>query len=213
MLQVSHGIPSRHLASGSRDKTVIVWDTATGEKARHLRRHTSGIASVTWSANDMQLASWSWDKTIILWDTMIDEPMRQLQVNYDNVESVVWSSDGRQLALGSWDDTIKIYPPGYLELPCQWVRANFTFDEWLTLRGRIVYRPTCPQFSSPSPPSIVESLRTNPDYLFLSVQGWLFLSGIVLVFVAVVALLIWVCIRLIHRFVYRRRSANIGANV
>jgi len=55
----------RHLAAGSADKTVRVWDLNTGT-SRTLTGHTDGVNSVAYSP-DGKLASGSDDNTIRLW--------------------------------------------------------------------------------------------------------------------------------------------------
>ena len=37
------------VASGSSDKTVIIWDVATGEKVSDLKGHSGYVYSVAWS--------------------------------------------------------------------------------------------------------------------------------------------------------------------
>ena len=37
------------VASGSYDKTVIIWDAATGNKVSELKGHSNGVMSVAWS--------------------------------------------------------------------------------------------------------------------------------------------------------------------
>ncbi|MGC1377644.1 MAG: hypothetical protein WA821_15525 [Anaerolineales bacterium] len=57
------------LASGSYDKTVILWDIATGQPiGQPLKGHTDSVNSVAFSPDGKTLASGSSDNTIILWD-------------------------------------------------------------------------------------------------------------------------------------------------
>ncbi|MDT7949765.1 MAG: hypothetical protein RQ897_15615, partial [Thermoflexus sp.] len=57
----------RLLASGSDDKTVILWDVGTGERVRTLTGHTDDVNSVAFSPDGRLLASGSGDGTVILW--------------------------------------------------------------------------------------------------------------------------------------------------
>ena len=54
------------LASGSEDRTVRVWETATGECVATLKGHTDLVNSVC-SLGDGRLASGSFDKTVRVW--------------------------------------------------------------------------------------------------------------------------------------------------
>ena len=56
------------LASSSDDKTVQLWDPATGEHQRTLRGHTKAVLGVAFSPDGRLLASSSDDKTVRLWD-------------------------------------------------------------------------------------------------------------------------------------------------
>jgi WD40 repeat protein len=58
----------RLLASGSYDKTIKLWDVATGSLVRTLSGHTDDVYSVAFSPDGRLLASGSGDETIRLWD-------------------------------------------------------------------------------------------------------------------------------------------------
>jgi WD40 repeat protein len=57
----------RTLASGSADKTIKLWDAASGQLLRTLTGHTDSVGSVAFSPDGRTLASGSADKTIKLW--------------------------------------------------------------------------------------------------------------------------------------------------
>ena len=61
------------LASGSRDKTIKLWDITTGKEIRTLRGHSDSVLSVSFSPDGKTLASGSRDKTVILWDLNFDD--------------------------------------------------------------------------------------------------------------------------------------------
>jgi hypothetical protein len=56
------------LVSGSRDKTIKVWDLATGKELRTLKGHQDLVRSVALSSDGKTLVSGSGDKTIKVWD-------------------------------------------------------------------------------------------------------------------------------------------------
>ena len=56
------------LASGSSDRTIKLWDVATGKEQATLKGHTGCVYSVAFSPDGKTLASGSEDKTIKLWD-------------------------------------------------------------------------------------------------------------------------------------------------
>ena len=51
----------RRLASGSKDRTVRLWDAETGACVRTVEGHGNWVSSVCFSPDGNQLASGSWD--------------------------------------------------------------------------------------------------------------------------------------------------------
>src|SRR5881227_3852739 len=68
VLAVSFSPDGKVLASSSRDKTIKLWDPATGELKRTLTEHTADVYDVTFSPKGDLLASGGRDKTVRLWD-------------------------------------------------------------------------------------------------------------------------------------------------
>jgi WD40 repeat protein len=66
----------RYIGSGSWDKSVRVWEAATGELVTTLEGHEDEVRSVVWSGDGQWLASGSFDKTVRLW--RVDAKVRQM---------------------------------------------------------------------------------------------------------------------------------------
>ena len=58
----------KRIASGSRDKTVKIWDAYTGNNIKTLSGHTNNVSSVCYSSDGKRRVSSSYDKTIKIWD-------------------------------------------------------------------------------------------------------------------------------------------------
>ncbi|BBH40875.1 serine/threonine protein kinase [Microcystis viridis NIES-102] len=99
----------RYLASGSNDKTIKIWEVATGKELRTLTGHSDSVESVVYSPDGRYLASGSNDKTIKIWEVATGKELRTLTGHSSWVYSVVYSPDGRYLASGSGDGTITIW--------------------------------------------------------------------------------------------------------
>ena len=97
------------LASGSGDKTIKLWEVATGREINTLSGHSSSVESVAFSRYDKVLASGSLDKTIKLWEVATGRQINSLTGHSDSVRSVAFSPDGKVLASGSDDKTIKLW--------------------------------------------------------------------------------------------------------
>jgi WD40 repeat protein len=111
-----------HLASGSMDKTIKLWNIYSEKALLTLEGHSGGVYSIAFSPHGKRLASGSHDKTIKLWDVATGEEMLWLRGHKSEVLSVAFSPDGKRLASGSVDKTIKL-----------WETA--TGKELLTLKG------------------------------------------------------------------------------
>jgi len=112
----------QRLASGSDDKTVKIWDSATGKELLTLQGHAAGVWSVAFSPDGQRLASGSDDKTVKIWDSATGNGLLTLHGHAGGVRRVVFSPDGQRLASGSDDKTVKIWD-------------SATGKELLTLQG------------------------------------------------------------------------------
>lgn len=57
-----------HIISGAVDKTVILWDVATGQPLRRLRGHASQVTCVKFNEESTVALSGSHDNTVMCWD-------------------------------------------------------------------------------------------------------------------------------------------------
>jgi DNA-binding beta-propeller fold protein YncE len=95
------------LASGSKDKTLQIWDLATGKSIRTFSGDSSTIWSVAFDSNGTRLATGTGFWRVMLWDLKTGQVIRSLD-HTASVWSVALSPDGQLMASGSGDKTTKI---------------------------------------------------------------------------------------------------------
>jgi WD40 repeat protein len=109
VLSVAFSPDGKVLASGSYDKTIELWEVATGRKITSLTGHSNYVLSVAFSPDGRVLASGSFDKTIKLWEVATGREINSLSGHSNVVFYVAFSPDGKVLASGSGDKTIKLW--------------------------------------------------------------------------------------------------------
>ena len=98
-----------HLASGSMDKTVRLWDLANNDKWITLQKHTGWTNVLAFSPDGTMLASGSTDKTVQLWNTTTGDPFATLTGHLNGIAALAFSPDGETLASASADGTVRFW--------------------------------------------------------------------------------------------------------
>ncbi|MBL7991786.1 MAG: protein kinase [Candidatus Kapabacteria bacterium] len=86
------------IASGSDDKTVKIWDAATGTILRSLRGHSGTVTSVFFSPDGKTLISSGKDKTVRVWDASTGEALQRSPGVSCEGTPAAFSPDGKFLA-------------------------------------------------------------------------------------------------------------------
>lgn len=97
------------LASASEDRTIRIWDVATGTLNHTLSGHNYRIYSVAFSPDGATLASGDSNGKIRLWDAKLGQYKVTLEGHHSGINSLSFSSDGMTLASGSSDRTIRLW--------------------------------------------------------------------------------------------------------
>jgi len=108
--------PESHdmILSGSRDKSVLVWDLSRdgdnyGVPKRRLHGHSHFVQDVVISSDGQFALSGSWDNTLRLWEINRGITTRRFVGHSKDVLSVAFSADNRQIVSGSRDRSIKLW--------------------------------------------------------------------------------------------------------
>jgi WD40 repeat protein len=97
------------IVSGSWDRTVKVWEAATGRLLRSLEGHTRDVTAVALSPDGGWIVSGSADGTVKVWEAATGRLLRSLEGHTGWVTAVAVSPDGGWIVSGSNDKTVKVW--------------------------------------------------------------------------------------------------------
>jgi WD40 repeat protein len=97
------------IASAGADKSVKLWNPATGEVRTELRGHTKEVNWAAFSPDGATVATASDDGTIRLWNPATGCQRRQLAAAACDAASVAFAPDGRLLAAGFEDGQVRLW--------------------------------------------------------------------------------------------------------
>ena len=86
---------SKYIASGSHDRSVIVWNVETGNIEHRLQGHRDDVQSVSFSGNSKYIASGSSDKNIMIWNVDTGQLEHILRGHSHHIHSVCFSKDSK----------------------------------------------------------------------------------------------------------------------
>lgn len=93
----------KHLLSGSRDKTIKLWDLSTGHEIRSYLGHKSTINDLAVTSDGKFFVSGSADYTAKLWNIFTGELVRSFQGHSNYLTSIAISQDENYLLTGGYD--------------------------------------------------------------------------------------------------------------
>jgi WD40 repeat protein len=98
------------LASASQDKTVQVWDAATGKVLRIYRGHSGSVNALAWLPDDgTRIASAGDDMTVQVCDVATGNKILTYRGHSANMRTLGWTSDGMRIASGGDDNTVQVW--------------------------------------------------------------------------------------------------------
>jgi serine/threonine protein kinase len=100
------------LASGSRDKTILLWDMDSWQARGPLTGHPGDVVGLAFSPDSTKLASVAEANDtccVRLWDVSTAKPAGTLGGDARGMWGVAWSPDGTRVACAGWDRTVRIW--------------------------------------------------------------------------------------------------------
>ncbi len=109
VLSVAVTPDGQYVVSGSHDKTVRLWELATGKEVRRFTGHSDYVNSVAVTPDGKYVVSGSADKTVRLWGLATGKEVRRFTGHEDWVRSVAVTPDGQYVVSGSDDETVRLW--------------------------------------------------------------------------------------------------------
>lgn len=99
----------KRAASGGEDKTIRIWEVATGRELMRCAGHSDTVLALSFTLDGTNLVSGGLDRAIHLWDVATGKLIRVLYGSTDAVRAVMVSRDGRYLLAAGDDRTARIW--------------------------------------------------------------------------------------------------------
>jgi WD40 repeat protein len=99
----------RYALSGSNDRTLKLWDVATGQSRLTFRGHTGPVHAVAISPDGRDALSGSTDATLMLWDMTSGQPRLLFGKHEGPVYAVAITPDARHVLSASRDEKLRLW--------------------------------------------------------------------------------------------------------
>ncbi|KAG2125778.1 quinon protein alcohol dehydrogenase-like superfamily [Suillus clintonianus] len=110
MLSMALSPNGKTVASGSRDRTVRLWNVETRKVIAKWTGHTRVVCTLCWSSDGKRVASGSWDGTARIWDVKSDKTVLTIKTGHRWVYAVMYSPDNKKIATGGDEENgVKIW--------------------------------------------------------------------------------------------------------
>jgi len=105
---VAWAADGKHIAVGTHNAEVQIWDAQRAKQLRTLRGHSARVGALAW--NGHQLSSGGRDSLVINHDVRVrDSVQARLQSHDQEVCGLKWSPSGNQLASGGNDNMLYVW--------------------------------------------------------------------------------------------------------
>lgn len=102
-------LDGKYLLSGSRDKTIKMWETSTRREVKSFKGHLSTINDLEISNNGKLFITSSADRTAKVWDIKSGELLFSTPADRDYMTTVAFSADDKLIATGGYEPKVKIW--------------------------------------------------------------------------------------------------------
>ncbi|MCW5737134.1 MAG: TIR domain-containing protein [Enhydrobacter sp.] len=118
---------ARHVLTGSRDKTLRLWDIDSGRTLQRLAGHEDWVTCVTALSDGRRALSGSKDGTLRLWDIASGAALRRFEGHEGSITGVAALPDGRRAVTAGHDHIVRLWD---IELGTE-LRRFAGHDDWV----------------------------------------------------------------------------------
>jgi WD40 repeat protein len=125
----------QQVVTAADDRTVRIWNTATGQQMTVLKGHQEGVTFVSWSPDGRWIASVGKDKTARIWEAetfkeylTLRWPEREVEWAAFSFEWAAFSADGRRV-LTQTNNGARLWPIDVLDIARQRKPRELTAEE------------------------------------------------------------------------------------
>jgi RNA polymerase sigma factor (sigma-70 family) len=97
------------LASAGADRTIGLWDAATGALWTRLLGHQRGVTALAFSPSGTMLASGGIDGSVRLWELATGKERSHYDGHLGSISKLAFTADGRMLASASGDTSVLVW--------------------------------------------------------------------------------------------------------
>lgn len=116
VLAIALSPDERRFLSGSNDRTLALWDIATGRKVADIGTHSAAVTCIALSPSGRTALAGTADGTLSLWDLDNGAPLQRFEVVAESgFAEVIFSSDGSRALSRGMDDSVSLWDIGSLK--------------------------------------------------------------------------------------------------
>ncbi|OLY79335.1 WD repeat-containing protein 26 [Smittium mucronatum] len=97
------------LASGSKDKKIIIWETTNFKPLHIMTGHEDAISCLSWSPDDKTLVSSGNDMKLRIWNPQTGSCLMTISKHTEHVTAVKWTPDGQHFISGGLDKLLLMW--------------------------------------------------------------------------------------------------------
>src|ERR1041385_8551146 len=97
------------LAAATADRSIAVWNVATGALKSELKKHRDVVTALAFSPDGRMLASGGDDRNLILWELASGKVTRTFANPEQTITSIAFSPNGQLLASGAGNESVSLW--------------------------------------------------------------------------------------------------------